>query len=509
MLVAAVTASLLLLLLVRNVMTHPPMYDELLHVLSAHGVLQTGEPAIADGVYDRAVPFTRAVAVAYRLRGESLESARLPALLSAIALLVLLGSWVTSRAGVVAGTIAAVVLAISTATIGLATFVRFYTAQALLVAIMFISLYEATVPGRSWKVRIPLIGLALLAVALALELQITTIIAIGAAVCGVAAALAVDNREALATAIRARVALYTALLLAAIAAAVIVEWQTHIIANLTQAPVWAEGRSRQLLFYAQQLGADLPLFWPLYPIAAVAVIAAYGRLGAFCVAVVLSALAVHSISGAKAIRYVYYILPFVCAVIGCAAALVVEPSRRWLASVAPRLATTAAAVVLVLGVPAFLSQEGQRTLRFLAGRASFHDLTMYSSETDWLLALPALKPALDSADTVIVSAGVKGLYFLGRYDFELNASVVAESETGKEFGRDPRTGRHVIGAPESVAEVIARAGRKLIVVDGDKLGQPVGVPDAVVDLIRARCTALTLPPASGVFAWSCAPGNAG
>ena len=31
------------------IIDHRPMYDELLHVLAARGVMQTGEPAIADG----------------------------------------------------------------------------------------------------------------------------------------------------------------------------------------------------------------------------------------------------------------------------------------------------------------------------------------------------------------------------------------------------------------------------------------------------------------------------
>jgi hypothetical protein len=160
-------------------------------------------------------------------------------------------------------------------------------------------------------------------------------------------------------------------------------------------------------------------------------------------------------------------------------------------------------------VSVLLSQEGQRTLRLAAGRTNASSLVMYANETQWTLALPALRRAANRADTVIVSAGVKGLYFLGRYDFELNASVVLETESGKEFGRDPRTGRPVIGTPESLASVVERPGRQLIVVDGDKLNDPTGVPSAVVALIEARCGSIALPPASGVSAWLCDSGGAG
>jgi hypothetical protein len=245
-------------------------------------------------------------------------------------------------------------------------------------------------------------------------------------------------------------------------------------------------------------------------LAALAAIAVFGRFGVFCTVVVVSALAVHSVAAAKAARYVYYALPLLCAVAGCGVAVAVRLLSGWLArQTTGRARWALAGAIGVLAVSVLLSQEGQRTLRLAAGRSSASSLVMYANETQWTLAKAALQPVADRADTVIVSAGVKGLYFLGRYDFELNASTVLETESGKEFGRDLRTGRPVIGSPESLASVLERPGKQLIVVDGDKLNHPTGVPSAVVALIEARCGSIALPAESGVSAWLCDSGGAG
>ena len=100
----------------------------------------------------------------------------MPALIGALALIVLLASWVTSRAGLVAGGSAAVLLTMSVTTIGLATFARFYTLHALAVMIMAVSTYEAMARDRVQLARLILIGLAVLAAAVAVHLQITTVV---------------------------------------------------------------------------------------------------------------------------------------------------------------------------------------------------------------------------------------------------------------------------------------------------------------------------------------------
>ena len=131
--------------------THRPMYDELLHVLSARGVMQTGEPVMADGIYGRAELFTRLVAASMTVFGDSLVAARLPALVSGGLLVLLVSVWTTRRVGWVAGLCVALLLASLPMSVSVAVFARFYTLHALFVALGMILAYEATIAGRTMR----------------------------------------------------------------------------------------------------------------------------------------------------------------------------------------------------------------------------------------------------------------------------------------------------------------------------------------------------------------------
>ena len=161
----------------------------------------------------------------------------------------------------------------------------------------------------------------------------------------------------------------------------------------------------------------------------------------------------------------------------------------------------ALAVAMVAGLA--LSQEAQRSVKFLLGKPSAYADFSYFDEPDWPAAMPVLQPLADGADRVLVSAGVKGLYFLGRYDYEVDASVVQETETGQEFGQDRRTGRQAISTAASVAKVVAEPGRSLVVVEEQKRGLEAGVPLEVVDLLERKCSVVDLPAATGLSAWLC------
>ena len=112
MALAATLGCALLALLTRPLLGHPPLYDELLHVFAARGLLTTGEPAIGEGLYDRAELFSWLVAAAFHNFGDSMVAARLPAWLAALALVAVTGAWVVRRAGLVAGISAALLLAV-------------------------------------------------------------------------------------------------------------------------------------------------------------------------------------------------------------------------------------------------------------------------------------------------------------------------------------------------------------------------------------------------------------
>ena len=175
------------------IIDHRPMYDELLHVLAARGVMRTGEPAIADGIYIRAELFTRVVATSMTLLGDSLVVARLPALLSGGLLIVLISVWSTVRVGWITGLVAALLLASLPTSVSMAVFARFYTLHALAVALGLILAYEATLPGRRSMARAALTVGGMFCFLLALHLQETTFIAAMAGVMAVTGVLVVDR----------------------------------------------------------------------------------------------------------------------------------------------------------------------------------------------------------------------------------------------------------------------------------------------------------------------------
>jgi len=504
MLSAAVIGAVLLPALTRMLLDHAPLYDELLHMLSARGVIATGEPVIDSGTYPRAELFTRSVAVALERLGDNPVAARLPALLSGMLLIGLIGAWTCRHAGWLAGTAAGVLLAMAPSSISLSVLARFYTMHGLVVAVMLIALYEALAPGRSRATVIGLAVLALLLLPLGLHLQATTVISAGAGVIAVLAVTLVERWATIGPVLAKRPLVSSASVVGVTAVGLLATWQLGLIEQFGATPLWAADRSDRIGYYNSNLVLDMPLLWPLLPLAALTTIVGHRRLGVFCSVLVLTALIVHSIAAQKAVRYFYHVLPFVCVLWGYGfrqAVLVLAGAVERFAPVLRSGSVAAAFLLAAFGIAN--SQEGQRTVKLVLGRGDPADVIGYAAEADWSLALPQLEAFVGSADRVVVSSSVKGLYVLGRYDYELNASVVLETETGTEFGRDPRTGRQAIGTAASVGEVLAEPGSALVVIENEKLNNPSGAPEDAIELIESHCTAIEVPPASQLAAWTC------
>jgi 4-amino-4-deoxy-L-arabinose transferase-like glycosyltransferase len=179
-LLAACIGMALLMALARLTLDHAPLYDELLHVLAARGINETGDPVIADGFYGRGELYTRAVALAFRVLDDTLPTARLPALLSSLALVALTAIWLTGRAGFTAGTTAALVLAGSAISVEMAVFARFYSMHALAILVALCAIFESLRTDRSRRSRLIALVVAAAALAIAFTLQITTLLATAA-----------------------------------------------------------------------------------------------------------------------------------------------------------------------------------------------------------------------------------------------------------------------------------------------------------------------------------------
>jgi hypothetical protein len=92
---------------------------------------------------------------------------------------------------------------------------------------------------------------------------------------------------------------------------------------------------------------------------------------------------------------------------------------------------------------------------------------------------------------------------VGRYDYELNASIVPETDTGLEFGVDARTGQRAISAAKSVERVLKLPGSALVVLEEEKIFKARGVPADAVAVIQSRCRSVALSGTTGIRAWLC------
>ena len=371
---------------------------------------------------------------------------------------------------------------------------------ALVVTLLGILAFEASRSGRSIARRGVAATAALALAALGWHFQETTVIALGAILVAFAAALIERHWQAVRSFVLRRPAVLASAAALAFGGAMTVLWAAGLLHTFSTTALWAARDASRFQFYLIGLRDELPLLWPLLPAAAVLALASAERrtLALFATVIVAAALLVHSIAAQKTMRYVYYVVPWMCVLWGLALAQLAGFARRRGTVVV--LATTVAIVGGLL-----LSREGARALNLAAGRTSAVDSRPFRDEPDWTPAVRALAPHIAAADRIITSNSMKALYYFGRYDLELNATIVAETDTRAEFGLDERTGRRVIGLAASLRTALDREDRTLVLVEQSKLGRESGVSAAAVAVLDRRCTRLDTVPTANPLAWWCSP----
>jgi hypothetical protein len=504
---AAAAASVLLVLVASPRMDEAPQYDEIFHILAARGLLTDGSPTIADGEYRRALLYTHQVAMAFSAFGDSLRAARLPSMLAAIGLVGLLGVWLTRRHGALAGLATGVFLATSSIFVDLALFIRFYALQLFCVAVFALAVFAAT-DSKEKSSRRYLWALAGTAAALVALNVASWISAIAMAAIGSGIVLAwVDERWVTLRAYfdsREKIVLLAAAALLVSVFGGLAFWQLGLLDLARSASLWATPRADSFGYYVGKFGSESSLLWPLWPAAVLVTFHTNRRLAIFCATTVLMGLLVHSLIAQKALRYAAHLWPLICIVLGCAAAQVVIWGGRKMQDGGLR-GWGPLVAVLTLGLTLALSEQGRFAAKAIVGtRAEPH----VSMETDpsWNEVVPIVKRHLSATDTLVVSNSMKALYYFGDYDYDLSATIVAETETGEEFGRDPRTGRRAISRPESFERVLRQSSRLLLVIEDGKFGWFSGVPGNVADMIRVRCKPVAHVQASNVAVWTCEGG---
>ncbi|WP_119461752.1 hypothetical protein [Rhodospirillaceae bacterium SYSU D60014] len=494
-------------LLIRLVnLDHDAHIDEFFHVLAARSWLAEGTLRIADGIYDRGALYTMGLGWWFGLFGDSLISARIPSALAGSLWVAAVFLWTRAVAGSGAAWIAAALFGLAPAAIWLSQFTRFYTVHGLLFWLGAAGVYHlfahpfrrANIPARAAVA----IGTAV-CFAIATHLQVTTLIGI----LGIGLWVAYE----LATAwLRSGYSRPTRLLgIAALAGAAVLVAVVLVYSGLAEdlfrsyrsVAYWNRVNQDYPGFYFNLFLEQYPTLWPLLPAAALAAIAARPQPALFASLVFGTAFVLHSFAGNKLERYIYYAMPYFFVIWGIALAHWLPAFGRGLNAAADRTLSaleigdrtwirrparwTLLAVVaafLVLGNPAFTQTFGELLQPPEPERTEA-----------WTTLREELAPLIESVDVLVTTDELRSLYYFGRSDILVNRIRLMETPNPAEFKDDPRTGRPIISATESVRLVLACYPTGLFISNEYYWRSPEGLTDAAADLLVAQAEPIVLP----------------
>lgn len=122
---------------------------------------------------------------------------------------------------------------------------------------------------------------------------------------------------------------------------------------------------------------------------------------------------------------------------------------------------------------------------------------------NWPAASEALKPLLQEADVVITTNALGALYYLNRFDYDMNKSHLYEIQDGEEFPIDSETGRPVISEPESLQRIIScyRSGL-FVAAKWQWHNERTGISREAAELLRTYAEPVKLDPAWSVMAFT-------
>jgi hypothetical protein len=495
--------------------------DELNHVLAARSLLADGTLQLEGGeVYTRGWAFTYLVAGLFRIFGESLVAARVPAVLGGAALVVAVFLWVRSLAGRGAGWIAGLLVCFYPEGIWLSQLSRFYTLQALFFWLGAVCVYSLLAAERfEGKRALGHGACAVGCLGLALHLQILTAAGIvglllwAAGACGGKLAGARKGSP-----IRKWVALsvLSAVFVAVVVVAVQAGVVSRIVSAVSYADAWAVEERGNLRYYHWLFLHLYPTLWSLTPLVFLLAVARNVRAAVFCAVVFFTALLLQSVAAWKAERYIFYAVPMLFALWGMGVAegfrwlqgplveLVDQLVPRWL----PRRRASAAATVLLAGCVLF-AMVGNTAFSYawkmmVLGDQRWTADMRYRGEPDWAAVRDELGPLVDGAEVIISSSELKALYFLGRLDYVLFAGHLMRGEEKlPEFSASEKLGRPVISTAGSLAVVISCYSDGLVLAEPGQWRTPWGVTPEAADYLEANCRALNIEsrPRLLAFRW--------
>lgn len=492
-----------------------PLPDEMHHVLAARSMLETGEPAIAEGRYERALFYTWLVARSFELFGVGLAAARVPSLLCMALLVPILFVWLRREADVRAAWLGAGLFAVSPFAVEVAQFSRFYAPQTLAFFTGAILVHAALRrPVRPVRL-IVLLGLALPFLGFAVYLQPTTLLGLaGLGLWAMGVVLLPWLSDPAVVPARKLRALGGLVLLALLGLAGL--WLTGLLAELwhtyRSVPMFNRATQNEFWFYYVRYMLFYPSLWTLTGVIGLVAAARFPRPAWFLLTVFAVSFVLTSFGGPKGIRYLAFAQPFLFALWGVGLAAVAEPLARFLADLRPRLAAgmtalrsgheRAAGIVLGLGLLSLLlvNPFWLRTATLMA------EIPMPTEKptANWTTAQPVLQPLIDKVDVVVTTEELSTLFFLRRFDVRFSPSKLGElrGDERREFGRDHRTGRPVIGTNDSMRLLLDCFASGIVLGPIVDWGKPHLINAELTGIIAAAAEPVPLPRRSHMFAYA-------
>jgi hypothetical protein len=125
-------------------------------------------------------------------------------------------------------------------------------------------------------------------------------------------------------------------------------------------------------------------------------------------------------------------------------------------------------------------------------------------DTNWAAASDkVLKPLAAQASVVVTTQGLHSLYFLGDYDFDINATRLSDlpENMRSEFQIDPRTGRQIISTAESLKLVMECFPDGLIVAHRRGWKHPGRLNQETASIIENLAQPIPLPEKWNLIAY--------
>jgi len=493
-----------------GLISYPPIYDELYQLLPAESLLADNGYAVLDGIYDRARLYTQLIAASFQLMGNTdTATARLiPSAIPGALLVVLVSLWARAVIGPVAGWIVTGFLLFWPNGIEVSQYIRFYALHGIFFVPAALMVYWALASETlALRWRIALIAGALPLLAVALHLQMLTMLGVGAVGLWVAIVFLPGwlQRHRWLWGVLALAVLVVAGVLASGIFAEKLRW------------LWTTYRwepwpaQTDMFFYHRNFRDNYPTFWPLFPLAALIALRAYPRPASFCLVLFAATFVLQSFGGLKNIRYLYTTMPFFFVLWAAALQVLIpviwryirETARAGLAPFVPRamagglaLGVLAVSTVFVVGANAAF----ERSSRLIVGKPAH--ILLGKQRWTWPEAREMAAPWLKEGAVVVTSEEMLAVRWLGDFDLAYNKPRFSEllyklGPLTPPFTADRRTGRPVIGEFGDLARVIACEPVGIFITNANWLGGS-GLPLRLAQVAQATGAEFTAERGQGM-----------